>query len=229
MKRTKILIVDDDPATLKLVQVNLKSVGYETMVAKDGIEALEIWKTWLPELVILDIMMPGMDGFEVCRRIREHSHIPIIMLSARGGSLDKVKCLNLGADDYITKPFGVDELIARVNAVLRRTGASVQAKSQPTFVKGELAVDFDKRKVTVSGNEVKLTPVEYRLLQFLILNIGKVATHQNLLYEVWGVEHKGEKEYLHVFVHRLRAKLETGASKHTYIETVPGIGYRFSD
>ncbi len=171
----------------------------------------------LPYLVILDIMMPKMDGFEVCRRLREWSQIPIIMLSARGDESDKVKCLDLGADDYTTKPFGASELIARVRAVLRRTEAAATIPTQPSFASGNLQVNFVKRQVTVAGNEVKLTPTEYGLLQEFVLNVGKVLTHTYLLNKVWGSEYKEDRQYLHVFVRRLRAKLEPDLTNHTLL------------
>jgi two-component system KDP operon response regulator KdpE len=183
----------------------------------------------LPDLVILDIVMPKMDGFEVCRRLREWTQVPIIMLSAKGDESDKVKCLDLGADDYITKPFGKDELIARVRAVLRRAEAAATTSTKPSFACGDVRVNFASRQVTVAGNEVKLTPTEYTLLQELVLNASKVLTHTHLLNKVWGPEYRDEREYLHVFVRRLRSKLETDPTKPRYILTVPGVGYQFKD
>ncbi len=183
----------------------------------------------LPDLVILDIMMPKMDGFEVCRRLREWSQIPTIMLSARGDETDKVKCLDLGADDYLTKPFGTRELLARVRAVLRRTEATKTVSTPPLFTSGDLRISFAQRQVTVAGKEVKLTPTEYSLLQEFVLNAGKTLTHSYLLDRVWGPEYRDEREYLHVFVHRLRTKLEPDATNPKYIMTVPGVGYRFRD
>ena len=179
--------------------------------------------------MVLDIMMPKMDGFEVCRRIREWSQVPIIMLSARGDEDDKVKCLDLGADDYITKPFGKVELIARVRALMRRTESSGTIPTQPFFSCGDLEINFVKRKVTVAGTEVKLTPTEYNLLQELILNAGKVLTHTHLLNKVWGSEYREDTQYLHVFIRRLRAKLEPDPTNPRYIVTVSGVGYQFKD
>ena len=195
----------------------------------DGAEALQTFEMELPDLVILDIMMPKLDGFEVCRRLREWSQIPVIMLSARGDESDKVKCLDLGADDYITKPFGASELIARVKAVLRRTEAATAIPTQPSFTSGDLEVNFAQRRITVSGKEVKLTPTEYTLLQEFTLNAGKVLTHTYLLNKVWGPEYREEREYLHVFIRRLRAKLEPDPTNPRYIMTVPGVGYQFRD
>jgi len=177
--------------------------------------------------VILDIMMPKVDGFEVCQRLREWSQIPIIMLSARGDEEDKVKCLDLGADDYITKPFGVEELLARVKAVFRRTQAVGATLTRPAFTSGDLTINFVERRVTIADREVKLTPTEYNLLQELVLNAGKVLTHTHLLSKVWGPEYRDEREYLHVFIRRLRNKLEPDPTNPSYIITVPGVGYQF--
>ena len=229
MHRPRVLIVDDDLAIIKFVRANLKASDYETLTAMDGAEALEITERELPDLVILDITMPKMDGFEVCRRLREWSQIPIIMLSARGDEEDKVKCLELGADDYLTKPFGVAELIARVRAVFRRTEAAATTPTQPSFTAGDIHINFAKRQVTVAGKEVKLTPTEYALLQELVLNAGKVLTHTHLLNKVWGLEYREERQYLHVFIRRLRAKLETDPRNPRYITAVPGVGYQFED
>jgi len=181
----------------------------------------------LPGLVILDIMMPGMDGFEVCRQLREWSKIPIIMLSARGDARDKVKCLDLGADDYITKPFGASELIARVRAVLRRSESVETTPVQPSVVYGDLKISFAQRQVTVAGNEVRLTPTEYNLLQEFVLNAGKLLTHTYLLNKVWGSEYREDTQYLHVFIRRLRAKIEPDPVNPKYITTMSGVGYQF--
>lgn len=227
MYRPHVLIADDDPAIIKFVRANLKAEGYETLAAIDGAEALEVIERELPDLVILDLMMPRVDGFEVLRRLREWSHIPIIVLSARGDVRDKVKCLNSGADDYISKPFGVGELLSRVRAVLRRTQGVGTVSVPPSFSSGDLEVNFSQRRVTLSGKEVKLTPTEYSLLQELVLNAGKVLTHTHLLHKIWGPEYQDEKEYLHVFVARLRARLEPDPANPRYITTVPGVGYQF--
>lgn len=226
MHRPRILIVDDDPAIIKFVSANLKAEDYETLAAMNGTEALEFVESELPDLVILDIMMPEVDGVEVCRRIREWSQIPIIMLSARGGEQDKVRCLDLGADDYIAKPFGVEELLARVRAVLRRAEAVGATPAQPSFHHDNLDINFAQRRVTIAGQEVKLTPTEFRLLQELAVNSGKVLTHIQLLNKVWGLEYREEKDYLHVFVQRLRSKIESEPAKPRYIVTVPGVGYQ---
>jgi len=229
MNKTRILVVDDELSIIKFLRANLESKGYEVLTAINGAEALQTFEMELPDLVILDIMMPKMDGFEVCRRLREWSQTPIIMLSARGDESDKVKCLDLGADDYITKPFGASELIARVRAVLRRTEAATTIPTRPSFTSGDLEINFAQRQVTVAGKEVKLTPTEYSLLQEFVLNAGKVLTHTHLLNKVWGLEYREDTQYLHVFVRRLRAKLEPDPRNPRYIVTVPGVGYQFKD
>ncbi len=227
MHRPRVLIVDDDLAIIKFVRANLKAEDYETLTAMDGAEAIKTIERELPDLMILDIMLPKMDGFEVCRQLREWSQMPIIMLSARGDEEDKVKCLNLGADDYVTKPFGVGELIARVRAVFRRTEVAGSISTQPSFTSGELEINFVERRVTAAGKEVKLTPTEYNLLQELVLNAGKVLTHTHLLNKVWGLEYSEERQYLHVFIRRLRKELEPDPENPRYIISVPGVGYQF--
>jgi len=229
VKKTRILVVDDELSIIKFLRANLESRGYEVLAAMDGGEALQTFEMELPDLVVLDIMMPKMDGFEVCRQLREWSQIPIIMLSARGDESDKVKCLDLGADDYITKPFGASEVIARVRAVLRRTEAAATIPTQPSFTSGDLKISFAQRHVIVAGKEVKLTPTEYSLLQEFALNAGKVLTHTYLLNKVWGSEYREQREYLHVFVRRLRTKLEPDPANPRYIIAVPGVGYQFKD
>ncbi len=227
MHHSRILVVDDEPAIIKLLRANLHGNGYEVLAAMDGAEALQTIEKELPDLIILDIMMPKMDGFEVARQVREWSQIPIIMLSARGNETDKVNGLDLGADDYLSQPFGTRELLARVGAVLRRTNAARITPTQVSFKDGNLQINFAQRRVMVAGNEVRLTPTEYAILQELVLNAGKVITHAHLLNKVWGPEYRDEKEYLHVFVGRLRAKVETDPTNPIHIVTVPGIGYKF--
>ena len=227
MHRPRVLIVDDDLAIIKFLRANLKAEDYETLIAMDGAEALQTIERELPDFVILDIMLPKIDGFEVCHQLREWSQLPIIMLSARGDEEDKVKCLNLGADDYVTKPFGVGELIARVKAVFRRTEAAGATPAQPAFTSGNLTINFVERRVTIDDREVKLTPTEYNLLQELVLNAGKVLTHTHLLSKVWGAEYRDERQYLHVFIRRLRAKIEPDLNNPRHIISVPGVGYQF--
>lgn len=227
MTKTRILVVDDELSIIKFLRANLESRGYEVLAAMNGAEALQTFEMEVPDLMLLDITMPKMDGFEVCRRLREWTQVPIIMLSALLDESDKVKCLNLGADDYITKPFGASELIARIGAVLRRTKEGAAIPIQPFFTSGDLKINFTQRKVTIVGKEVKLTPTEYNLLQELVLNAGKVLTHTHLLNKVWGPEYRDEREYLHVFIPRLRAKLEDDPTDPKYIFTVSGVGYQF--
>jgi len=229
MKKTRILIVDDELSILKYLRANLEAEGYEVLSAMDGAQALQTLEAELPDLVVLDIMMPEMDGLEVCRRLREWSQLPVIMLSALGDESDKVQCLDLGADDYITKPFGKDEFIARVRAVMRRAEAASPTPTTPSIKSGDLEINFSKRKVTVSGKEVALTSTEYALLQELAHNAGKVLTYTHLLQKVWGTDYADEREYLHVFASRLRAKLEADPKKPRYITTVSGVGYRFEE
>ena len=229
MNKIHILVVDDDPAILRLVCTNLKARGYKVSTAVDGEDALEAVEKDFVDLIILDLMMPKVDGVEVCRRIREWSSVPIVVLSARGDEKDKVKCLELGADDYLTKPFGIAELIARIKTALRHSDASRAAAAIPsTFTYGDLEINFAMRRVTVGGNEVKLTPTEYSVLQHLAVNQNKVLTHNMLLQSVWGNEYSSEKEYLRVFIGRLRKKLEPDPEKPKYIQTVPGVGYHFA-
>lgn len=226
MSDSTILIVDDDPVILKFVSANLKARSYDVLTAEDGKSALKTIEETLPDLVILDIMMPGMNGLEVCRRIREWSKVPIIMLTAKNELTDKVELLNLGADDYITKPFGIEELLARVRAVLRRKSSVIPADAA-VLISDELKINFAERWVTVDGEEVKLSPTEYDLLRELGQNAGKVLTHQMLLSRVWGPEYGSEMEYLRVYIGRLRNKIEVDSRKPRHILTKPGVGYYF--
>ena len=228
MDKKRILIVDDDPAILRLLSTNLKARGYEVVTASNGEEALDAVQTVFVDLIILDLMMPKIDGVEVVRRVREWSDVPIIILSARGDENAKVKCLELGADDYLTKPFGIAELIARINTAFRHRGDSTAAPTQPNFTLDTMEINFAKRRVTVDGHEVSLTPTEYSLLQHLALNSDKVLTHSMLLQSVWGQEYSSEKEYLRVFVGRLRRKLEPDPKNPRFIQTIPGVGYHLA-
>lgn len=228
MNRIKILVVDDETSIVKFLQANLRDHGYEVFTAMDGVEALHVTEKVLPDLVILDITMPKMDGFEACRRIREWSQAAIIMVSARADELDKVRSFDLGADDYVTKPFGAGELIARVKAVLRRTRQTISAPNQPVFKAGELEINYAQRRVTVAGTEVKLTNTEFNLLQELSVNAGKVLTYSHLLNRVWGQGYHDEKEYLYVYTGRLRHRIEVIPGQPKHIITVPGVGYKFA-
>jgi two-component system, OmpR family, KDP operon response regulator KdpE len=228
MEKKKILIVDDDPAILRLLSTNLKARGYEVLTASNGEESLEAVQRDFIDLIILDLMMPKLDGVEVCRRVREWSSIPIIILSARGDEKDKVKCLELGADDYLTKPFGIAELMARIKTAFRHRGDPAVSPAQTNFTYDGLEINFAKRHVMVDGSEVVLTPTEYSLLQHLAVNSDKVLTHSMLLQSVWGNEYSSEKEYLRVFVGRLRRKLEPDPKNPKYIQTIPGVGYHLA-
>ena len=224
----RILIVDDELSILRFLRSNLEDKGYTVISATNGEEALHLIEKDLPDLIILDIMMPKMDGFEACRQLREWSQIPVIMLSARDAEKDKVRCLDLGADDYIVKPFGANELMARVSAVLRRTRTTGASTTKSTVTSGDMVINFAARQVTSAGLEIKLTPTEYALLKELAINAGKVLTHTHLLNKVWGPEYREEREYLHVFVRRLRSKLEPDPNNPKHILTVSGVGYQFT-
>jgi two-component system KDP operon response regulator KdpE len=213
---------------LRLLSMNLKARDYEIFTATNGEESLEAVQKNFIDLIILDLMMPKVDGVEVCRRVREWSDVPIIILSARGDENDKVKCLELGADDYLTKPFGIAELMARVKTAFRHRGDPSVALSQSTFSYEGLEINYAKRRVTVNGREVTLTPTEFALLQHLAVNSDKVLTHNMLLQSIWGNEYSSEKEYLRVFVGRLRHKLESDPKNPKYIQTIPGVGYQIS-
>jgi two-component system KDP operon response regulator KdpE len=228
VKKPRVLVVDDEPETIKYVSTNLRVRGYDVLTAQDGLTALKEFDQSIVDLVILDIMMPGPDGFEVCQAIRRRSDVPIVMLSARGQERDIVRALDLGADDYLTKPFGVEEMLARVRAALRRT-AQAGTASRPPLVADELEIDFGIRKVTAAGQEIQLTPTEYDLLAHLAVNAGRVLTHRSLLQAVWGPEYGDETEYLWAYIRRLRRKIEPDPSNPRYILTQPGVGYSFAD
>jgi two-component system KDP operon response regulator KdpE len=224
MPKTTVLVVDDEPETVKYVSANLRARGYEVLAAYDGRAALKSFdETWV-DLVILDIMLPGLDGFAVCQAIRRQSGVPVIMLSARGEERDIVRALDLGADDYLTKPFGVEELMARVRSALRRASEGAVAQRSP-LVMDELSLDCAARQVTVGGREVALTRTEFDLLAHLALNAGRVLTHQALLEAVWGPGYGQEAEYLWTYVRRLRQKIEPDPHDPRYILTHAGVGY----
>lgn len=229
-KKTTILTADDDPQLLRLITRNLEFEDYHVITASDGKQALEQIEAQIPDLVLLDVMMPKMDGFTVCHRVREFSSVPIIIITARGQDQDKVRGLDLGADDYLTKPFSVDELLARVRAVLRRAEFSSKEVSQPKHILniGKLTIDFAQHLVTMEGKEILLTPIEYRILSYLAQNSGRVVTQDMLLEHVWGNEYVGEGHMLQVNVNRLRRKLEPDAAHPRYVLTKIGIGYLLS-
>jgi two-component system KDP operon response regulator KdpE len=224
MHRTRILVVDDDPDVVSLIR-SLFGKTYESRGARDGHEALKILDDWPAELIVLDLVMNGLDGFEVCRQIREHSTVPILVLSGRQSETDKVRALDLGADDYLTKPFSRDELLARVRALLRRSRQG--SVTTPVLKDDRLHIDFGRRLVLVEGREVRLTPTEYGLLEQLASNPGKLMTHTVLLQRVWGPEYRNELDYLRVFIRRLRRKIEPNPSDPHYILTEARVGYRF--
>ena len=222
MAGEQVLAVDDEPRYLEIIRFNLEAAGYRVACAASGEEALELVAADEPDLIVLDLMLPGIDGFEVCSRVRERSSCPIIMLTAKGSEEDKVRGLRLGADDYVTKPFSAQELLARVEAVLRRAHAPESGERQPaTILLGELQVDRQRKQVTLAGREVRLSPTEYRLLLHLAVNAGVVLSRDELLTQVWGKAYKGEDEILRVALWRLRQKL----ADDRYIVTRPGLGY----
>jgi len=226
-KKLKVLLVDDDPQLIKLVSSNLKSVGYTVMTALDAPLALDIIDREMPDLIVLDIMLPGIDGYEFCQRIREFTDVPIVMLTAKVEDADKVRGLKLGADDYITKPFNVEELLARIEAVLRRARPLEESNAPRSFVCGDLTVDFVKRRVTAGEREIPLTLTEYKLLSQLVSNVGRVMLHGELLNKVWGPEYTNELEYLRAYIRHLRRKIEPDPHHPRYILSKPGIGYVF--
>src|SRR5213082_1691345 len=207
-KVKRILLAEDEVALRDFVSRNLRARGFEVLEASNGLEALAVWEREDPHLLILDIMMPRMDGLEVCRRVREYSAVPIIVLTALDAESDKVAALDLGADDYLTKPFGVEELLSRVRAALRRSGWTAPPPSQGIRTFGTLEIDLDGHVVRKAGSEVRLTPTEFALLAQLVSNPGKVLTHRMLLQRIWGAEYGDEAEYLRVYMGRLRRKLE---------------------
>ena len=227
-RKTTILTADDDPQLLRLVTRNLELEGYNVIAASDGLQALTQIEQQVPDLVLLDVMMPKMDGFTVCHRVREFSTVPIIIVTARGQDQDKVRGLDLRADDYLTKPFSIDELLARVRAVLRRTQFTPRDNSQgmQSAAKiGDLEIDYSQHLVRMAGQEVTLTPTEYRILAYLAQNAGRVLTQDLLLEHVWGGEYLGESHMLQVNINRLRRKLEVDPTHPRYILTKVGVGY----
>lgn len=223
-ERAKILIVDDEPQVRRALRAILTGHDCTVIEARDGEEALEEVKAERPDLVLLDINMPGIDGFETCRRIRESSDVPIIMVTVRGSEKDKVLALDAGADDYLVKPFGTQELLARVRAAVRRVPGVEEI--QP-FISANLTIDFERRRVVAMGQPVHLTPTEFELLKHLVLNRGKPMSHLKLLHLLWGPEHSNDREPLRVFIGQLRRKIEPNPDEPRYILTEPLIGYRF--
>ncbi|MBE0690563.1 MAG: response regulator transcription factor [Anaerolineae bacterium] len=226
----RILVVDDEPRMINFIRMNLEIEGHQVIEAHGGLEALEAVRTKLPDVILLDVMMPELDGFETLRLLREFSTIPVIMLTAKGEENDKVYGLELGADDYITKPFGPRELSSRIKAVLRRADMPSAAPSQAVLkIDERLSVDFNRREVIVNGERTKLRPTEYRLLYHLIENAGWTVPHDQLLAKVWGYEYRDEAHYVRLYVNYLREKIEEDPSNPKYILTERGVGYRFVD
>jgi two-component system KDP operon response regulator KdpE len=226
MNKTRILVIDDEPQIGRMLRTQLTARGYQVDHVGTGQEGLVAVGEDPPDLVLLDLGLPDMDGIEVCRRLREWTTVPIIFLTVRDDERSKVHGLDVGGDDYITKPFGLPELLARVRAVLRRKQEQPSVPTS-TFESGDLRIDFNARRVTVAGEEVRLTPTEYELLRLFILHADKTLTHRQLLTQIWGPESTTETQYLHVFIRQLRRKLEPDPAKPRHFVTEPGVGYRF--
>ena len=228
-RKYRILVVDDERRMVGFIRLNLEQDGFEVIEAANGNEALERLRDSLPDLILLDVMMPDIDGFEVLRMIREISQVPVIMLTAKGEEEDKVKGLELGADDYVTKPFSPRELVSRVKAVLRRGATFEEDEEGIIEVDDRLKIDFSRREVWVDDELVKLRPTEYRLLYHLVQNAGWVLTHDQILTKVWGYEYRDEPHYVRLYINYLRKKIEENPSDPKYILTERGVGYRFVD
>jgi len=226
-EKSRVLVVDDEPQITRVLRTVLSSQGYDVRTAAEGEAALANFKEWNPELVITDLYMPHMNGVELCRRIRALSTVPIIVLSVKGEERTKVEALDSGADDYVTKPFGTEELMARVRAALRRSGADTQ-DSDTSFEAGDFRIDLDTRRVHAHGQEIRLTPKEFDLFVYLARHPNRVIPHAALLEAVWGEASQEQPEYLRVFMGQLRKKLEPDPSNPRYLVTEPWVGYRFN-
>ena len=224
-----ILVVDDEPRMTRFIRMNLELEGYRVIEAYSGLDALEKARTNLPDLIVLDVMMPELDGFDTLEMLREVSNVPVIMLTVRSDEEDKVHGLELGADDYVTKPFGARELASRVKAVLRRTQGPITLEKTVLHIDDRLSVDLNSREVIVEGQRIKLRPTEFRMLYHLIENAGWVVPHDALLAKVWGYEYREEIQYLRLYITYLRQKIEPDPSHPRYILTERGVGYRFVD
>ncbi len=227
-EKSRVLIVDDEPQITRVLKTVLTSQGYQVRTASEGESALANFSEWRPELVITDLYMPHMDGIELCRRIRAQSNVPIIVLSVKGEEGTKVEALDSGADDYVTKPFGTDELLARVRANLRRAAPGDGLNDVSSFEAGDFRIDLDARRVHVRGNEVRLTPKEFELFVYMARHPNRVLGHRTLLEAVWGEASQEQPEYLRVFMGQLRKKLEPDPSNPRYLVTEPWVGYKFS-
>jgi two-component system, OmpR family, KDP operon response regulator KdpE len=223
----RVLVVDDEPEVRRALRTSLSGRGFDVQLAANGEEALAEFKQHHPDIVLLDLQLPGSSGLEVCQAIREQSDVPIIILSVQGDEPTKVRALDLGADDYVTKPFGIDEVLARMRAALRRAG-SARPSGEAILEHGDLRIDLERREVRVKGQPVHLRPKEYEMLRYLAANAGKLITHRMLLREVWGSEYLDARPYLHVHVGQLRRKIEPDPANPIYLLTEPGVGYRFA-
>lgn len=229
VERSRVLVVDDEPQITRVLKTVLTSQGYQVRTAAEGESALSNFREWLPELVITDLYMPHMDGLELCRRIRAISGVPIIVLSVKGEERTKVEALDSGADDYVTKPFGIDELLARVRAAFRRAGSATEDQNETeSFDAGDFRIDMSARRVHTRGREVRLTPKEFDLFVHMARRPNRVLTHAALLEAVWGPASQEQPEYLRVFMGQLRKKLEPDPSTPRYLVTEPWVGYRFN-
>lgn len=224
----KILVVDDEAQITRVLRTSLRAHRYEIRTAADGVSALDTFHDWKPDLIITDLQMPEMNGIELCREIRKLSNVPIIVLSVKGEEKTKVEALDAGADDYITKPFGIEELLARVRATLRRSSSNPAEEIPAILSDGDFQIELAAHKVTVRGEEMHLTPKEFDLLVFLFQNRGKVVTHRAILAAIWGGNFTEQTEYLRVFLGQLRKKIEENPSSPKYIVTEPWVGYRFN-
>jgi two-component system KDP operon response regulator KdpE len=223
--RKRILVVDDEHEITLVLRSGLSKHGFDVRVANEGEAALDVFYAWTPDLLITDLSMPNMNGLKLCQRLREISTVPIIILSVKGDEMTKIEALDAGADDYVTKPFGMGELVARVRATLRRSSSSQEGAE---IEAGDFRVDFETRTVTVNRKEIRLSPKEFDLLVFFLRNSGKVLTHRTLLGKIWGGDYTEQTEYLRVFVRHLRKKIEPDPAKPRYILTEPWVGYRFN-
>jgi len=228
-ERRRILVVDDEERMVRFIRLNLEHDGFQVSEAFNGKEAIQKIRDVTPDLILLDVMMPDIDGFEVLETVREVSQVPVIMLTAKGEEDDRVRGLELGADDYVTKPFSPRELVSRVKAVLRRTEGATGSMHGLIEVDDRLKIDFDRREIWLEGKLVKLRPTEYRMLYHLVQNAGWVVTHDQLLTKVWGYEYRDEPHYVRLYINYLRQKLEENPSEPKYILTERGVGYRFID